>query len=349
MGADKSSSFHRFDAGSQPGRGRDHPRDVYARTSTHPGVATLAIRQRGVAAMEQLVGLDLSHKYIHHQIAAERWRGYGRSTILMQNAPPTRRQLMWIAVLDLESPAALASHTALEAAGFRGFAEESELVHVLVPRGAHYATLPGVKIHESRRFSADDIVLAPGVPRVSNARGAIDAGAWQRWRRFACAMMAAVVQQRMCTTTELETELDNCGAIRHRRAMRLALLDVTDGAHSLGELDIGRLCRRYGLAPPDRQRLRKDPAGRLRYLDCEWTLPNGEVVVLEVDGQHHMAVEHWTADMKRERKIVIGRRWVLRASTVEVRIDAADVAADLLAMGVPRSVSLRLPSGANGG
>lgn len=323
---------------------------MYARTSTHPGVATLAIRQRGVAAIEQLAGLGLTHKYVHHQIAAERWCRYGRHTILMQNAPPTREQLMWIAVTDLEPPAALASHSALEAAGFCGFAEESALVHVLVPRGAHYPGLPGVKVHESRRFTADDIVLAPGVPRVSNARGAIDAGAWQRWPRFACAMMAAVVQQRMCTPAELETELDNCGAVRHRRHMRLALLDVTDGAQSLGELDIGGMCRRYGLVPPARQRLRKDPAGRTRYLDCEWDLPSGEVVVLEVDGQHHMAVEHWTADMKRERKVVIGRRWVLRASTVEVRLEAADVAADLIAMGVPRGVvSPRLPSGANGG
>jgi hypothetical protein len=93
--------------------------------------------------MGQLVRLGLSHKYIHHEIAAERWRGYGRRTILIQNAPPTREQLMWIAVLDMERPAALACHTALEAAGFHGFAKESTLVHVLVPRGAHYVKLPG--------------------------------------------------------------------------------------------------------------------------------------------------------------------------------------------------------------
>ena len=309
---------------------------MYARTDAHPRLAALAVRQLGVAKRSQLVECAVSYDFVEHQIAAERWSGCGRQTVLMQNAPPSRQQLMWIAVLDADPPAALASHSALEAAGFRGFAEEAVLIHVLVDRGSRYGRLPGVKVHESRRFTADDIVLASGVPRVSSARGAIDAGAWQRWPRFACAMMAAVVQQRMCTPAELETELDNCGAIQHRRHMRLALLDVTDGAQSLGELDIGRMCRRYGLVPPARQRLRKDPAGRTRYLDCEWELPSGEVVVLEVDGQHHMAVEHWTADMKRERKVVIGRRWVLRASTVEVRLDTADVAADLIAMGVPK-------------
>ena len=40
--------------------------------------------------------------------------------------------------------------------------------------------------------------------------------------------------------------------------------------------------------------------------------------------------------MKRERKIVIGRRWVLRASTVEVRLDGTELASDLAAMGVPK-------------
>jgi hypothetical protein len=205
-----------------------------------------------------------------------------------------------------------------------------------VDRGAHYPRLPGVRVHESRRFSAEDVVVAPGPPRVSNARGAIDAGAWQRWPRFACAMMAAVVQQDLCKPDELHTALDTCGAIRHRRHMRLALLDVTDGARSLGELDIGRICRRYGLQPPARQRLRKDPTGRTRYLDCEWDLPTGETVVLEVDGQHHMSVQHWDADIKRERKIVTGRRWVLRATTTEVRLEAAELATDLRAMGVPR-------------
>jgi hypothetical protein len=310
---------------------------VYARIDSHPRAAALAIRQCGVATRSQLVDLGLTYKYIDHQIAAVRWREYGRQTIVLHNTTPSRTQLMWIAVLDATQPAALASHTALEAAGFRGFADEARLVHILVERGAEYARIPRVKVHESRRFGAEDIVVAPGPPRVSSARGAIDAGAWQRWARFACAMMAAVVQQGMCTPDQLRDELETCGAIRHRRAMQLALLDITDGAQSLGELDISRLCRRYGLALPDRQRLRKDSAGRTRYLDCEWILANGDVVVLEVDGQHHMDVEHWTADMKRERKIVIGRRWVLRASTVEVRLDGAELAADLAAMGVPRT------------
>lgn len=41
--------------------------------------------------------------------------------------------------------------------------------------------------------------------------------------------------------------------------------------------------------------------------------------------------------MKRERKVVISRRWVLRASNYEVRHAPAEIAKDLVAMGVPRA------------
>ncbi|MBA3232639.1 MAG: DUF559 domain-containing protein [Propionibacteriales bacterium] len=117
--------------------------------------------------------------------------------------------------------------------------------------------------------------------------------------------------------------------------MRLAIADIAGGAEALGEIDVATLCRRFGLRLPDRQVRRLDPSGRVRYLDCEWVLDDGSIVVLEVDGSHHHEVEHWEADMKRERKVVISRRWVLRTSNDEVRHEPAEVARDLIAMGVP--------------
>jgi very-short-patch-repair endonuclease len=57
--------------------------------------------------------------------------------------------------------------------------------------------------------------------------------------------------------------------------------------------------------------------------------------VLEIDGGHHMDVTHWQEDMRRERGIVISRRWVLRATSIEVRLEPHLIVADLRAMGVP--------------
>ncbi len=301
-----------------------------------PELAALAVRQDGVVARAQLAKLGVTWSYTQAQIDAQRWRPWARQVVVFHNAQPTRRQWMWIATLDAGPAGALASHSALEVFGFRGFAREASLIHVLVPRGAKYGELAGVQVHESRRFREDDVTTRAGIRCTGRARSAIDAGAWQPWPRFACAMLAAAVQQRMCTPQELDQTLAVVGRVRHKQHMRSSLRDIAEGAHALGEVDVARLCRLHALAPPSRQKLRRDATGRVRYLDCEWDLEDGSIVVLEVDGSHHFDVEHWEADMKRERKIVVSRRWVLRASNFEVRYEHAGVAADLIAMGVPR-------------
>lgn len=308
---------------------------MYAGTEANLALASLAARQGGAVRRDQLAAVRTSHDHAAHQVTAQRWSEWGRNVILLQNAPPTRWQLMWIAVLDVGRPAAICSHTSLELVGFRGFGKELRVIHLLVPRGTRYAALPGVYVHESRRFNEGDITTYNGMPRTSSPRSAVDAGAWQPWPRFACALLAATVQQRVCTAWQLEAALAEAGRVRHRAHMQLVLNDIAGGAESLGEIDVADLCRRYRLAQPTRQRRRRDTGGRWRYLDCEWELPDGTLVVLEIDGSHHLSVEHWEADMKRERGVVISGRRVLRATVGEVRLEAAAVVADLIAIGVP--------------
>ena len=311
---------------------------MYAGLRRCPQITHLALSQAGVLTRAQLARAGITQAYVDSQVEAERWTPWARDVMLLQNAAPNRRQLMWIALLDAAIPSALASHTSLQMCGFRAFAAEAESIHIVVPRGNKCADLPGVKVHESRRFDERHITVYRGFPCTERARSAIDAAAWQPWPRFAITVLAAAVQQRVCTVSHLEEALAKVGRVRHKRHMRLALRDIAGGAESLGEIDMAALCRRFGLQPPDRQRSRRDPSGRRRYLDCEWHLDDGAVVVLEIDGTHHLDVEHWTADMKRERKVVISRRWVLRAAASEVRLEGAALMADLAAMGVPRLV-----------
>jgi hypothetical protein len=272
---------------------------------------------------------------IDGQLDARRWRAETPRVVVMHNHQLTRAQLMWVALLTAGSRAALCSHSALECAGFRAFASEAEHVHLLVPRGAKTLDLPNVTVHESRRFKDWELVWFNGLPCTDTARSAVDAAAWQRWPRFAMTMLAAVVQQRLCTAAQLDQALARVGRVRHKQYMRLALRDIAGGAEALGEIDVARMCRRFDLKPPDRQVVRRDPSGRKRYLDCEWNLGNGVIVVLEVDGSHHLTVEHWEADIRRERKIVTSGRLVLRATSAELRLDPHEVATDLRALGVP--------------
>ena len=95
---------------------------------------------------------------------------------------------------------------------------------------------------------------------------------------------------------------------------------------------------------PDRQTVRHDSAGRRRYLDCEWILPDGTAVVLEIDGGHHMDVANWQDDMRRERSVVRTRALVLLATAFEVRVEPHLIANDLAAIGVPRDGRTSAPN-----
>ncbi len=291
--------------------------------------------QSGVVRRDQCRAIGLHRSYVRNQLDAERWTAWGDKVLLLQNARPNRRQLMWIAILDVRPLAALCSHTSLELAGFKSPAAEAKQIHLLVPRGAKVTRFPGVVVHESRRLGEARWIEDRGLRRTEDPRSVIDAAAWQPWPRFACLMLAAAVQQRLCTPAELEHALSYVGRVRHKAYLRVALADIARGAHALGELDVAAVCRRFRLAPPQRQTKRRDRGGGWRFLDCEWDLPSGEIVVLEIDGGHHMNAVHWQEDMRRERGIVISRRWVLRATSLEVRLEPHLIVADLKAMGVP--------------
>jgi hypothetical protein len=306
----------------------------------HDKLRCLAIRQRGAIHRNQFRAFDVSPDYVTSQVDARRWTAVGQNVVLLQNAPPLRDQLMWLAVLDAGEDAALGSHTSLELAGFKGFSREATQIHLIVQRGSRATPMPGVRVHESRRLRLDEIVHMNGLPRTETARSVLDAAAWQPYPRFACLMVAPAVQQRVTTAAHLDAAMRTVGRIRHKAYLRLAIADVAAGAESLGEIDLAHLCRKFGLVPPRRQSRRKDASGRWRYLDSEWDLPNGEVVVLEIDGRHHLEVAHWQADIKRERAVVITRRWVLRATVFEIRLEATAVFSDLRAMGVPTLAEL---------
>lgn len=312
------------------------------------GLTPLACRQQRVVTRAQLIGLGMNQFEIRAQLDARRWTAWGAHVLLLHNAEPSRRQLMWAALLDPGEPAALVSHTALEIAGFRDFAQESASVHLMIPRGARVTRWPGLVVHESRRVQPEDHVSRDGLRCTDVARSTLDAGAWQPWPRFACALLAAVVQQRLCTPDQIDDALRRAGRIRHKAHLRAALRDVAAGAGALSELDLGRLCRRFGLQVPDRQTVRRGADGRRRYLDAEWQLPDGRRVVLEVDGSHHLSVEHWQADMRRDRALVVAGATVLRATALELRLEPHVVVEDLLRAGVPRIVRTGLTYGSTG-
>ncbi|HKC26757.1 MAG TPA: hypothetical protein VKB75_01975, partial [Jatrophihabitans sp.] len=288
-----------------------------------PGLAGVADRQRGVVTRRQLATAGVTPSQLKAAVDAHRWRTFGRTVVVLDNAPLSVAQREWVAVLLPTKPAALAGLSAAAAAGLSGF--EPDQVHVLVRHNTHTHVPLWVKLHESRRFSADDITLGGRPPRTPLPRAVIDAATWSDWPRRACAILCAAVQQRLTTADRLKAELTDAGSIRHVRIMRDILGDIGGGGLTLAEIEIGQLAIRAGLGPPHRQGLRRDRDGKVRYFDAEFALPDGNTLLVEIDGCGHMEVETWLDDSDRQNEVVIDGRVVLRFPSLTVRLNEGRV------------------------
>jgi very-short-patch-repair endonuclease len=298
-----------------------------ARWSTE--LADLLDRQSGVASRRQLAGIGYSSDRIAGQVRARRWRIVGPA-VVTHRGPLTFEQRCWVAVLALGPRSALCGRTALEWAGLKGWADGE--VHVVVPRGAYIRTWPGVTVHESRRYDpAVDRERSAGPPRTPVPRSAIDAAAWTPSLRAACGLLAAVVQQRIASPERLARALDRVGRVRHCRAMRLAISDISGGAQALSEIDAVHVLR---VAFPDavvRQQVRVESSGRRRYLDLEIEFADGRRLAIEIDGGLHLAPLRWWDDQRRHNDVVIAGRAVLRFPTVVVRHQPYEMVAQVRA------------------
>jgi hypothetical protein len=132
-----------------------------------------------------------------------------------------------------------------------------------------------------------------------------------------CALLAAVVQQRLLRPADVRPLVAATTTLPRRSLYVAAAGDIEGGAHSLLEIDFHQLARRAGIPAPRGQSLRTDARGRRRYLDADFG-----AFVAEVDGALHLRPLTWWDDMWRMNDIVIGGKPMLRFSSVGIRLDA---------------------------
>lgn len=313
------------------------------RASRLAALEDLAERQASVAARWQLRGLGWTPGQVDHEIGYGRWRVVAPSVVALQNADLTDSQREWVGVLHGGPDAALSHLTAARRGGLR--LKGDDRIHVMTSKGRLVTGLPGYVFHQTRRPYREWLQVGGSGPRRLRPEYAslLAAERDQRLQR-GIGLLAAAVQQRLTTAERLASAAQEIRKLRNGREFLLALGDISGGAQSFAEINVGRLCAEHGLAQPTRQAIRTDAAGRRRYLDCEWLLPDGRVLVLEVDGSFHLRVGSWWRDMKRERSVVVSGSVVLRCSSIELRLEPEDVVRDLREAGAPVAGSVCVSS-----
>jgi very-short-patch-repair endonuclease len=276
-------------------------------------VARLAEEQGGVVSRIQAYAAGVSRGQVRAQVRARRWRRVGSQSVALHTGPLSPDGRNWAAVFEAGPRAHLDGASSLIASGLEHFRVDA--IRVSVPRGARVRRGPGLDIRQTRRWSSDDVV-ASGVPRTRAPVAGVRAALWARTDKQAALVLTMVVQQGLATGAALSVEALRIRRDRRRRLIHAVLLDLVDGARSLGEAEFARECRRRGLPPPSRQVVRKGRGGRY-YLDVIWEAWG---VVVEVDGIHHAWAANVVGDALRHNDVTLTDALVLRLPLLGFRV-----------------------------
>ncbi len=295
-------------------------------------LADLILAQDGMVARRQLNEYGVSWMRVRNEIAARRWVERTPRVISTFTGELTPRQREWLAVLHAGPRSMLTNLSAAGRQGLTGW--ERPWVSVMVDDELSFEPVDGVDFFRSRR--PFDLLRSPrpGMPVCQVEPAVLLWAAYEATTRAAHGVAAAVVQQRLSTASRMIEWIDQLRPLRRAKPLKRTLQLVEAGAHSGAEIEVGRLCRRFGIRPPDRQRLRRDRSGRVRYTDAEWDLLDGTTLVLEIDGAFHMDVLQAADDAKRSRRLTTRSRVVVRCTAYELAHESHEVALDLIALGL---------------
>ncbi|HET6154694.1 MAG TPA: hypothetical protein VFE15_17260 [Marmoricola sp.] len=286
----------------------------------------LAAAQEGAIARRQLLALGCSRHFVRRQLDARRWIERTSTVLSVTTGPPTWRQSVWAAVLHAGGDALVGGLTALEWHGLRNWHRDE--ITVLVDDQLSFDPVAGVTFFRTRRPLVG-MRASADLPFARIEPASLLFAGYERSARTGQGLLAAVIQQRLTTASSMQAALEQLRPLRRARLFRTTLGDIAGGAQSLAEIDIARICRSHDVAAPARQTRRRDSSGRIRFTDCEWQLPGGRILILEIDGAFHMDVEHWEDDLARQRGLSSQGRIVVRCTARELRERPDSVLGDL--------------------
>jgi very-short-patch-repair endonuclease len=293
-------------------------------------LARLLRRQEQIITRWQALQ-HLSIKAVRHLVESGRWRRHRNGLFVAHTGALTPSQLNWLAGLGAggdqrPESVCLAGLSALRARGLRAI--EAPAIHLLVPEHQPVRRRSGVVVHRTR--VPPDLDGSRHLRPVASlpGRSLIDAVQWARSDREAALIVAATFQQRLVTLADVERALDEIPNATRAALLRRTAVDCAGGAHSVAELDLVALCRRFRLPEPTRQVARLDRQGRRRYLDAVF---EPWAVVVEIDGVHHLDVAQAWDDAIRANALELDGFLVLRYPAHVLRREAALVAAEIAA------------------
>lgn len=270
---------------------------------------------------------EIPAEYVRHaqrEIRAKRWTRIRRDVFVAHNGPLTEEQRQWAALKVAPPDSALSGLTAAAIDGLTGF--PTEYTHLTMPCGSRRLNLAAVTEHFSRVLSSSDVHPMRKPRRTRLPRSIIDAATWAENDRRARAILLAGVQQGLVVASQLRETLVSRGPCLRHALIAESIDDAEGGIASVPEWEFNAIVRAYRLPEPTRQQVLQHDDGRF-YLDSDWEKFE---LSAEIDGQGHMDIRQWEADLDRANEIVISNRLLLRFTSFAVRHRSEAVATTLI-------------------
>jgi very-short-patch-repair endonuclease len=288
--------------------------DAMATRRTHPDLGAQIEERLGVLPMGVLREVSVSRGRRRAMVAGGRWRAVPGKGVVATSGP-TAGEAAWREALMAVGPGAhLGGVTALQSHGLQGYVEPR--IHVWVAKGLEKQEVPGVRLHETRRWTATD-AMPVGLPRSTPAVATVQAALWSVSVRQAMLCLVMPIQQRVVRAEDVQRELDRVKRHRFRRQLQAGIRDIALGAQSLNELDFTTECRKRGLPEPTRQVVRRLSHGRA-VLDAYWERHH---VVVEINGAGHDALDVAMRDELRITDLQVQGEAVIPLSVLTLRCD----------------------------
>ncbi len=103
--------------------------------------------------------------------------------------------------------------------------------------------------------------MTGGLRHTKPAVSAVSAALWSVTPKQASYVLILAVQQGLCRPSELAEVMERVRRHRFRRELQAVVLELARGVQSVGELDVARQMRGWGLPEPSRQKVRRRPSG----------------------------------------------------------------------------------------
>jgi len=203
----------------------------------------LAQQQHGMLAVRQLTRLGVPRGVVRHRLATEMWVQRTEHVVSTTTGELIGPQRMWLGVLHAGNGALIGGLTAAGVHGLRNWARDE--VTVLVDDEWSFEPVPGIQFVRTRRCLPDFVAarhpLWRTLPVCQLEPAVLLFAGYERHRRTAHGVLAAVVQQRLTSAEALRHWLERMRPLRRAREFRRVLLDI-EGAPSPPQSSTSAAC-----------------------------------------------------------------------------------------------------------